>query len=51
MSVAGYIDPTKPETFRPMDALIRGITIDYQNHGEKFGRCDKRRSWKSNVYR
>jgi hypothetical protein len=37
MSVAGYIDPTKPETFRPMDALIRGITIDYQNHGEKFG--------------
>jgi len=37
MSVAGYIDPTKPETFRPMDALIRGIAIDYQNHGEKFG--------------
>lgn len=37
MAASSYIDPTKKDSFRQMDALIRGIAIDYQNHGEKFG--------------
>jgi len=37
MSAAAYIDPTNPETFKPIDALINGIAMDYKNHGEKFG--------------
>lgn len=37
MTAASYVDPTNPESFRAIDALINGIAIDYKNHGEKFG--------------
>ncbi len=36
-NLAGFIDVNKPETFGPIDSIIRGISADWNKHGEKFG--------------
>lgn len=36
-NLAGFIDMNKPETFGPIDSIIRGISADWNKHGEKFG--------------
>jgi len=36
-NLAGFIDVNKPETFGPIDSLIRGVSATWNTHGEKFG--------------
>lgn len=35
-NLAGYIDPKNPKSFGAIDALINGISTDWNVHGEKF---------------
>jgi len=46
-NLAGFIDVNKPETFGPIDSIIRGISADWNKHGEKFGSVtrDENNQW------